>query len=357
MSRFTLELAKAATGSPHIEALVSVSRSTEMFASFEQFGPALVPVSTYSHGAGALAAAWRIPTLRRLIWRVVVDHRVDAVVNLMPHVWTPFIAPVVKSSGVPYVVIAHDATRHPGDRRGWVHGWLGRDLAQADVIVTLSAAVRQSLQRQGIAPPGGFRELFHPHFGNATRAAKPRGDGPLRLLFFGRILRYKGLSLFVDTLERLRARGVPFEACVAGEGTLGPEEERLRRLGAAIHNRWIGEAEVAQIVEASDVVVLSHIEASQSGVAALALGFGIPVVATPVGALGEQVAHGRTGLVAQRVDAEALADELTRLATEPGLMESLVAGIDDARRAHSVDRFLAELIEICASVPRSRRIT
>lgn len=355
MSRFTLELAKAAIGSPHVEALVSVSRSTEMFASFEPFDPALVPVSTYSHGSGALAAAWRIPGLRRLIRRVLAEQRIDAVVNLMPHVWTPFIAPVVKSSGVPYVVIAHDATRHPGDRRGWVHGWLGRDLAQADVIVTLSAAVRQALEGQGIAPPGGFRELFHPHFGSTTRAAKARGDRPLRLLFFGRILSYKGLPLFVDTLERLRARGVRFEACVAGEGVLGPEEERLRRLGATIHNRWIGEAEVAQIVEASDVVVLSHIEASQSGVAALALGFGIPVVATPVGALGEQVSHGRTGLVAQRVDAEALADELARLADEPGLLRTLATGIEDARRVHSMDRFIAALLEICASAPRPRR--
>ena len=45
-----------------------------------------------------------------------------------------------------------------------------------------------------------------------------------------------------------------------------------------------------------DCMVLSNIEASQSGVVALAHGFGMPVVATPVGGLTEQIKDRHSGL-------------------------------------------------------------
>ncbi len=65
---------------------------------------------------------------------------------------------------------------------------------------------------------------------------------------------------------------------------------------------------------------------------------------TPVGGLQEQVVHGRTGLIAARVDADAIADELTRLANEPDLLRTLNAGVDETRQSRSVARFLRELM-------------
>ena len=75
-----------------------------------------------------------------------------------------------------------------------------------------------------------------------------------------------------------------------------------------------------------------YIEASQSGVVAVALGRGKPVIVTPVGGLPEQVRHNVTGLVAQETSATALATSILRFVEEPQLYQSCAAGALTAAR-------------------------
>jgi glycosyltransferase involved in cell wall biosynthesis len=158
-------------------------------------------------------------------------------------------------------------------------------------------------------------------------------------------MRYKGLSLFVDALERLRASGIEFEAGVFGEGNLGPERDRLEKLGAEIQNRWITENEIGPILSRFDVVVASHVEASQSGVVAVSLGSGVPVVVTPVGGLPLQIANGINGLVASAATSEALAAAIGRLAEDPTLTERLREGACKMSSAQSAGAFLNRLVD------------
>ncbi len=72
------------------------------------------------------------------------------------------------------------------------------------------------------------------------------------------------------------------------------------KLGANVVNRWLNEEESPTALSAHHAVVLAHIEASQSGVAASAVGAGAPIISTPVGGLREQVVDGETGLLAER---------------------------------------------------------
>ena len=343
MPRFMLDLAATAMAEPGVDALVSVSTSNELFEQFAPFQRLLVPVDTFRNNLGAFTQAWRIPSLRRQIARAMMAHRTQAVVTMMPHVWTPLVAPVVKRMGASYAVIVHDARGHPDDPTGLVHDWLLRDIAYADTVICLSQAVADQLIEDRKVEPRKLRVLFHPDMASA-HGPRARGDGPLRALFFGRIMGYKGLPLFVEAIERLRMRGVAVEASVYGEGALGNAAEGLKRIGATVENRWINEAEIPSIFQRHDVVVLSHVDASQSGVAAVAFGQGVPVVVTPAGGLHEQVLHGRTGLIAARVDADAIADELMRLATEPDLLRVLNTGVDETRQSRSVARFLRELM-------------
>jgi glycosyltransferase involved in cell wall biosynthesis len=170
---------------------------------------------------------------------------------------------------------------------------------------------------------------------------------PLRILFFGRILPYKGLSLFVSTLELIRARGISIEIGVYGEGKLGRELRRLEALGGKIVNHWIPENEIDKIFASYDVLVLSHIEASQSGAAALALGSGLPVVTTPTGGLTEQIIHEVNGLIADSVTPAALAAQICRLATDPALYHGLSEIISRDGSQRSMRVFLERLINCC----------
>jgi glycosyltransferase involved in cell wall biosynthesis len=207
--------------------------------------------------------------------------------------------------------------------------------------------VARALVASGRVPDQRIDTLFHPDLHYCTGRPLATDDrAPLRILFFGRILPYKGLPLFAEALELLARRGVPVTAAVYGVGDLGVSFKRLRALGVKIENRWIGDGEVSTILAQYDVMVLSHTSASQSGVAAAALGAGLPVVATPVGGIVDQIDHERTGLLAARIDAEALADAIERLAKDRAMLRALRDQIRCRRNERSMAAFLDRLIPI-----------
>lgn len=346
LSQFTLEVARAALKDEKLSTTISVSRQNELISSFEEFGPALLPIDTFSHGVSAVLQAWRIPRLRQQLYDRIRSDETQAVIELIPHVWSFLLMPVVRKAGARYCTVIHDADAHPGDRSGLMKGLLDRVLPMADTVFTLSGAVAGRLEASGLAPVDKISILHHPDLTYSVRRPRPprQPGGPVRLLFLGRIMAYKGLNLFIDTAERLRRDGVPVEIGVFGEGRLGQSEARLQAMGAEIVNRWLTSEEIADALSRYDAVVLSHTEASQSGVAATAFGAGVPVVATPVGGLIEQVVDGVTGVLAKQADSDALADAVKLLFSEPGLYESVCANLVRTSEDRSMAKFIEDIV-------------
>jgi glycosyltransferase involved in cell wall biosynthesis len=348
MPRFTLEATRAARATRDVTASVCVARGNELFASFAEFGDDLVGVDTFSSGAGAILAAWRIPLVRTTLADHIRARGVRLVIELMPHIWSPFLSSAIHCASARYVTIVHDASAHPGDMTALVNSILGMAAVRADRVVTLSKTVTDQLKAVGRVSSEKIVTLFHPDLSyGPLPVRRPREpDAPLRFLFFGRIMPYKGLGLFVDAIEKLRRSGIPVEAGVFGEGDMGAEGARLTALGAEVVNRWLAEDEIASVLVRHDVMVVSHIEASQSGVIATAFGAGLPVVATPVGALPEQVEHGVTGLVADAISAEALSTAIQQLALDHGLYGTLCEGVKASWELRSMQRFVRECVRL-----------
>ncbi len=145
-------------------------------------------------------------------------------------------------------------------------------------------------------------------------------------------------------MELLQAAGLHIKVGVFGEGDLGGLRPRLERLNATLNNFWIDDRDILGIVSSYDVVAVSHSEASQSGVVALAFGQGLPVVATPVGGLREQVSHEINGLLADSATPEAFANQIRRLAQEPGLYGKLAKNIAEQAGQRSMQSFLEQLV-------------
>jgi glycosyltransferase involved in cell wall biosynthesis len=344
LTKFAYEVHKAALDDDTLEPLLSVSRQNEAFASFEPFGPSLVPVDTFARSIGALAGAWRVPSLGRELARQIAAHRSEAIITLMPHLWTPWIVPHVQRAGARYATIVHDAVAHPGDRTtARALPILLSEADRADHVFTLTEAVRQQLIASGHAKDRPITTLFHPDLSYGAIQRLGTDEGPLRLLWFGRIMPYKGLGLFVEAMELLRQRGVSVSIGVFGEGAMELYEARLRALGAEIVNRWIGENEIGSILSRYDAVALSHFEASQSGVVALAHGAGLPVIATPVGGILEQVADGVNGVLAKSTSVSDFADAVARLA-DPAIYERLRTNLAQ-RENRSMARFVRALVD------------
>jgi glycosyltransferase involved in cell wall biosynthesis len=280
--------------------------------------------------------------------------RTQVVIELMPHVWSPFVVPVIRATGARYATIVHDAQAHPGDYRSLaVMYLLDFPMREADLVLTLSQSVAERLIATGRVAKSKLITLALPdlHPGRAHIPEPPAPGAPLKLLFFGRIMPYKGLGLFLDAVDLLRAQNIPVEIGVFGEGSLGPAAQRLAALGAEVVNRWLSAAEIDAVLRRYHVAVLTHTEASQSGVAAMALGAGLPIVATPVGGLKEQISHGQTGLLAHRTDAAAVADALERLYRDPDLYHAICRAIADTREQRSVARFVEDCVSHGLTAP------
>jgi glycosyltransferase involved in cell wall biosynthesis len=346
-SRFTLEAVRTAR-EIGLTAYCSVSTSNEIYPEFQRLGGAVFPVATFQACAGALLGAARLVEIRRKLVDWLADRQVRLVITLMPHVWTPLISPAIKRRGMHYAAVIHDVKAHPGDPTGLVTSWLLTEARTADTVITLSRFVRDQLLARRV-PAERIRTLFFPDLAfpakphTANRMRRRRPDQPLRILYFGRLLAYKGLPIFVETMEILAARGIPIELSVCGEGDLNGMASRLAQLGAMVVNRWLTDAEIGDLLACHDAAVLTHFEASQSGLISAALGAGIPIVTTPVGALPDQVRSRGAGLVADRVDAATIADCIERLALDWALYHRIVDQIRKSAR-FSMAQFLRELV-------------
>jgi glycosyltransferase involved in cell wall biosynthesis len=187
------------------------------------------------------------------------------------------------------VVIVHDADEHPGDGYPLLM-WLQANLCRsADGVAALSKHVASRLRQLGLVGSGRkLIQLTHPPYGFGVPPRQPH-NGPLRVLFFGRLLSYKGMDLLAEALAHLCPRD-DLVVRVVGSGPASEALDALARLpGVSVENRWVPDAEIGTLLGWADALVLPYREASQSGVAAAALAAGRSVIATKVGGLVEQL--------------------------------------------------------------------
>ena len=124
----------------------------------------ILPIDTFKRGFGAIFSLFRISRIRRQLFATIQQHRIDKVVVLISHVWTPLIADSIRSAGRRYVVVVHDATNHPGDATAMVNWWLMRDALKADEVITLSAHVTSALMARFPQLAGRTKILFLPDY-------------------------------------------------------------------------------------------------------------------------------------------------------------------------------------------------
>lgn len=138
---------------------------------------------------------------------------------------------------------------------------------------------------------------------------------PGNLLFFGRLEAYKGLGHFIAAVQALRRKGLLVKGVVAGRGEdlARHRETLLSDPSFELHEGFIPRDEVARLFRRANIVVLPYTDGTQSGVAAMALGYGRPVVASRVGGIPELVRQGENGILVPPSDVVSLGDALEEL--------------------------------------------
>lgn len=179
---------------------------------------------------------------------------------------------------------------------GTVCDALGVDPSQVKVVPSLSGVTQD-----GIASP------------------RPRmPDHPPRILYLGRLARWKGPDVAVRMLPLLRARGVDATLTIAGAALFGEHEyaAELSELVDRTHGaEMVGHVEdVAALVAEHDLLVhCSRVPEPFGQVLVQALAGGLPVVATRGGGPAETLVGAPVPLLYEPGDAQGLASRVTEV--------------------------------------------
>src|SRR5262245_22570450 len=133
------------------------------------------------------------------------------------------------------------------------------------------------------------------------------GQSEKTLLFFGQIAPYKGLEYLIDAFGVVAKSDADYRLIIAGKVKRGHLDYwnaiQSKIAVGAIRSRiierieHIPDEEVEIYFKAADVVVIPYVEIFQSGVPFLSYSFGLPVIATDVGSLRDDIIEDETGFL------------------------------------------------------------
>jgi glycosyltransferase involved in cell wall biosynthesis len=232
------------------------------------------------------------------------------------------------------------------------------------IVVANSRATEAHYRRTRIASStpvevilnGADEDRLRGHLGAEVRSLVGAGAEDVVFTLVGRINRWKGQPVFLDAAERLAAESEKARFVLAGDSFAGQEgltEAVDRRIqssdvlrGRAIRLPHV--SEVGSVYAASDVVVVPSTEPEPFGLVAVeAMAAGLPVVASRIGALPELVEEGRTGLLSDPGEADALLSAMRELDASPTLrMEMGRRGRECFERRFRVERYTSEFNEL-----------
>jgi glycosyltransferase involved in cell wall biosynthesis len=184
---------------------------------------------------------------------------------------------------IPVVLTLHDLEPHPGHFRpgSAVKRWAvtgARDIwrLRADAIVVHSERLRPRLRLRR-----GQISAVVPH-GLDVAALALLVPGAPAVGLFGRLEAYKGLEVLAAAMPFVWRGHPEVRVLVAGSG---PITFDLADARVEFHHRYVPEAELEALHRRTTLVVLPYTEASQSGAGSVAVGHGIPIVASELGGL------------------------------------------------------------------------
>jgi len=320
MHQYTADLANRMAVSRDVH-LVTTTRAPR-----GQYGPGVtVHTPATINDTGLSMGSARVGALRR------VDESLgrlepDIIHFTGPHLWNLPLLARLRRRDAPVIHTIHDLDPHAGMGYGrLLHVWNAFILRLADRILVHGERYRNRLLARGMPPhrvsftpllfllfgyeeEGALQHLMAPAVSPATgenQAVEER-----IVLFFGRLMAYKGLETLLTAWTRLAGKLPQGRLIVAGCGKMPRQWRERLPAGVELHNRRIEGMEAVALFRACDLVVLPYLDASQSALVANAYFFGKPALATRSGALPEYVQDGRTGFLVAPGDAEALARTL-----------------------------------------------
>lgn len=217
---------------------------------------------------------------------------------------------------------------------------------RTDRLITNADAIADDYLARGIGKPTQYTTVYSGIDLSTFRAATPAsdiiGDG-VRIVMVGRLADGKGFEDLLAAVDRLEH--AELSVYLVGEGPLRESlEDEIRRRGLSDTVEMLGYREdISAILAACDVFVLPSYREGTPRVITEAMASGLPVIATEIAGIPEQVEDGTNGILIQHGDVAALASELERLVESRELREQFGAASQERVERFSVATMLSDI--------------
>jgi glycosyltransferase involved in cell wall biosynthesis len=325
--RHVIHLGRALTDRGH-SVTVACSVGGHFQAVGERAGMKVVPLcGKLAKRRFGAAFAWRVR-------RLVLHEDPDLVHG---HLYSGGLAAAFATAGTGIPLVLTEQTEAPWRRR---RQRLASAMAyrRAAKIIGVSKTITAAIERDfGIAPeklsciPNGVRLEQGP-------TSRPCGVPVIGLV--ARLTPEKDVGCFLNAAARVAERFPTAKFRIAGDGPLRPEVERLASdLGLGKRVSFLGVLdEMRPFFESVHVLAVTSVAEGTPLAIVEAMGASVPIVATRVGGIPEQVTDGHNGYLVEPRDPCALAERIGSILADPDAATRL----GEAGRARALREFSVE---------------
>jgi len=279
----------------------------------------------------------RLRNFARYIEKALSGTEVDIIFSRSPRfsAWLNTPLPVVNWFDAPFVCIENlysGFTRLDAMSRWAGHSASSRALRRSNLTLLMSfwaadKAIRRyhdTESRIGVVQAPAILPAEPPR--SEVLAARTVSRKAIKCLIVGNDWQRKGADIALEGVRKVREMGVEIHLTTIGMDAppqLSPEPwlRILPPLQKGLPDEY---AKFRQEFLGSDIFILPSRADFTPHAISEAYAFGLPTIASSVGAIPEMIEHGQTGFVTQRIDnADEYAQCLFRLATEPGLLSHM----------------------------------
>lgn len=163
------------------------------------------------------------------------------------------------------------------------------------------------------------------------------------LLFFGRLVKEKGLDIFDATIAELRARGHKVRPLIVGAGPAG--DDLASQIGEAVFTGHLEGHELARAVASADILINPSTTEAFGNVNLEAMACGLAVISAVAPAAEALIDHGRTGLLVPPREVACYARAVEQMFRNPALRQRLGHNAVEASKSYRWSTILDRVID------------
>lgn len=200
--------------------------------------------------------------------------------------WDYYLMKAWRLTKRPSFYVVHDGEMHKGEQDNRIQRQIICTMKMSTHLIFLSHYVRNLVKKNfHVNKPC----MIVPHglidYGKLAEPDRQTTGRPT-LLFLGRVTKYKGVDLLMESMKRVDDDKYN-KLIIAGKWEYAlPKDHNRQKI--EIVDKWLSNDEILHYLSQTDIMVFPYLEATQSGVATLAINYLKPSVVTKVGAFAEQ---------------------------------------------------------------------